>query len=161
VVRAELAAARAAFHQLLLDIPDAAWREKALGSAWTVREEMWHIAWGARLLLDLAKNARRGVGFPLAVGFVADRLNLIYTRLRAKGATPRSIAAKYDDCHNKALGMLASVQDEEWGKSVWVLGQQQTVEQLLRAIPHHSEEHADRIRPLAEARRGTTGSSGR
>ncbi len=113
---------------------------------------MWHIAWGTRFLLDLAKNARRGVGFPLAVGFVADRLNLIYTRLRANRATPQSIAAKYDDCHGKVLELLESVREEDWGRSVRVLGQPLTVEQLLRAIPHHFDEHAARIRPVAKAR---------
>ncbi len=146
-IHAELEATRSAFHHLLTVIPDSIWQQKEIHSAWTIKEEMWHIAWGMRFILDLIKNARRGVGLPKPPMFIADRLNVIYSRLRSARATRRSIARRYDTTHAVALSLLEIIRDDEWEISVVVFGQAQTVEELFYGIPQHFEEHAARIRP--------------
>ena len=143
-----LESARADFHHLLASIPPSAWRQRGPGSAWTVKEELWHIAWGAQFMLDLIRNARRGIGLPKPPMPVADRLNATYTRIRAAWATPRSIAAKYDRVHHAALRQLDSVGEDEWERTVSIFGQQQTLGDLFHGIAHHMDEHAARIRPL-------------
>jgi hypothetical protein len=144
----ELESTRADFRHLLASIPPSVWHQRGPGSAWTVREELWHIAWGNRFMLDLIKNARRGIGLPKPPMVVADRLNALYTRLRTARATPSSIAARYDRVHHAALRQLDAIRDDEWERSVLVFGHRQTVAELFHGITHHFEEHANRIRPL-------------
>jgi len=143
-----LESARADFHHLLASIPPSAWRQRGPGSAWTVKEELWHIAWGAQFMLDLIRNARRGIGLPKPPMPVADWLNATYTRIRASWATPRSIAAKYDRVHQAALRELDSMREDEWERTVSIFGQQQTLSGLFEGLSHHTHEHAARIRPL-------------
>lgn len=147
-LQAELETTRAAFHRLLAEIPPSAWQQKGVGSAWTVREEMWHICWGMRFMLDLIKNAHRGIGLPRPPMLFADRLNVLYTRLRARSATRRSIADRYDKTHQAVLDTLSSLRAEEWEILVRVFGQEQTIAYLFHGISHHFHEHAARIRPL-------------
>ena len=63
-IHAELEATRSEFHDLLTVIPDSIWQGKGIHSAWTIKEEMWHTAWGMGFILDLIRNARRGIGLP-------------------------------------------------------------------------------------------------
>ena len=144
----DLESTRADFHQLLASVPPAAWQRYGPGSAWTVKEELWHIAWGAQFMLDLIKNARRGIGLPKPPMILADWLNALYTRLRAAFATRQSIAAKYDHVHTAVLRELDSVHDDEWDRAVSIFGKTQTVGDLFYGLAHHFEEHAARIRPV-------------
>ena len=152
VLREELETARRAFHELLEAIPAEVWNVQAANSAWTVRQEMWHIAWGARFMLNLIKNARRGIGLPKPPMRIADRLNALYTRLRSLGATRSSIARRYDKTHRAVLAELDAIQEQDWSRVVSVFGEKQDLLYLLEGIPHHFEEHAARIRPLLAGR---------
>ena len=78
----ELESTRVDFHQLMASIPPTAWRKRGPGSAWTVKEELWHIAWGARFMLDLIKNSRRGIGLPKPPMMVADWLNAYVVKVQ-------------------------------------------------------------------------------
>jgi hypothetical protein len=98
-------------------------------------------------MLDLIKNARRGIGLPEPPMTLADRLNALYTRVRATFATRQSIGAKYDRVHTAVMRELDSVQDDEWKRTVSIFGKGQTVGDLFHGISHHFEEHAARIRP--------------
>ncbi len=147
VVRAELEAAREAFHALLRAIPDEVWRHKAANSAWTVKEELWHITWGAQFMLQLIRNGRRGLGLPKPPALLADRLNALYSKIRSAFATRESIGRRYDRTHAAVLRELSTMHDDEWDKAVRVFGEQQTIDYLFRGLPHHLEEHAARIRP--------------
>jgi hypothetical protein len=145
---AELEATRSAFHLLLGSVVDSVWDEQALGSAWTVREEMWHIAWGMQFMSDLIRNARRRIGLPRPPMRMADLINALYARVRGGRATPESIARRYDRIHAAVLGLLSEIQEDEWDKSVRVFGETQTIRELFQGISHHFDEHARRIRPL-------------
>ncbi len=151
-IRADLKATRLAFHKLAREIPESVWGEKGIDSAWTVKEEMWHIAWGMRFILDLIKNSRHGIGLPNPPMFIADRLNAVYSWLRAIFATPHSILRRFDTTHAAVLKVLETVHENEWETSVKIFGKAQTVEALFYGIPHHFEEHAARIRPLLTER---------
>lgn len=108
---------------------------------------MWHVAWGMSFLIGLIKNARRGIGIPKHPMFIADRLNVIYSRVGSARATRRSIARRYDTTHAVALSLLEITRDDGWEIGVMIFGQARTVEELFYGIPHHFEEHAARIRP--------------
>lgn len=150
-LRVELAQARADFHHLLMAIPEHAWNEKAIGSAWRVREEMWHITWGMAFMLTLIRNARRRIGLPKPPMMIADRLNVLYSRLRAARATRRSIARRYDRTHAAVLATLDTIRDDELEFSVTVFSEAHTIAELFAGIRHHLEEHAARVRPRLES----------
>lgn len=145
---AQLEGTRTAFHQLLRSAVRSVWEEQAVGSAWIVREEMWHIAWGVQFMADLIRNARRGVGLPRPPKRLADQANVLYTRFRARRATAESIARRYDRTHEAVLGLLSRIQDDEWDKSVQIFGEVQSIRALFEGICHHFDEHSRRIRPL-------------
>jgi hypothetical protein len=147
----ELESTRAEFHQLLESVPPYAWRRHGPGSAWTVKEELWHIAWGAHFMLDLIKNARRGIGLPKPPMVIADWLNALYTKSRAALVPRGAIGPKYDRVHAAILEELNSIREDEWERSVSIFGKEQTISELFHGISHHFEEHAARIRPALAA----------
>jgi hypothetical protein len=157
----ELESTRAKFHQLIASVPPTAWRRHGPGSAWTVKEELWHIAWGAHFMLDLIKNARRGIGLPKPPMTLADPLNALYTKFRAALVPRDSIGPKYDRVHAAILKELGSIREDEWERSVSVFGERQTIAELFHGISLHFEEHAARIRPALDVsrRRGRQGGS--
>jgi hypothetical protein len=145
---AELEATRSAFHLLLDSVAGSVWETQAVGSAWTVREEMWHIAWGMQFMADLIRNARRRIGLPRPPMRIADLINTLYARFRAGRATPESVAHRYDRTHRAVLELLAEIREGEWEQSVPVFGKIQTIHELFQGMSHHFDEHATRIRPL-------------
>jgi hypothetical protein len=147
---AELEATRSAFHLLLGSAADSVWESRAIESAWTVREEMWHMAWGMQFMADLIRNARRRIGLPRPPMPIAHLANAQYARLRAGRATPETVAHRYDRTHRAVLELLAEIQDHEWDKSVRIFGKVQTVRELFEGISHHFDEHARRVRPLLD-----------
>jgi hypothetical protein len=154
----ELESTRVEFHQLMASVPPSAWRRHGPGSAWTVKEELWHIAWGAHFMLDLIKNARRGIGLPKPPMVIADALNAVYTKFRAAFVSREAIGPKYDRVHTKVMAELDSIREDEWGRSVSIFGKEQTISELFRGISHHFEEHAARIRPVLDVRARGSGS---
>jgi hypothetical protein len=153
----DLESTRAEFHQLMASVPPSVRRRHGPGSAWTVKEELWHIAWGADFMLDLIKNARRGIGLPKPPMSVADALNALYTKFRAALVTRESIGPKYDRVHAAILKELDSIREDEWGRSVSIFGKEQTITELFHGISHHFEEHAARIRPALNPEAGGEG----
>jgi hypothetical protein len=145
---AELEHARTDFHLLLSTIPEDAWNEKGVDSEWRVREEMWHITWGMAFMLDLIRNARRRIGLPKPPMCIADRMNVLYSRLRATHATRHSIASRYDRIHAAVLATLDTIGDDEWEIRVRVFGEEYSIAELFSGIAHHLDEHTARIRPL-------------
>ncbi len=146
-VREELQVAQRAYYTLLAAVPETTWRVRARGSAWTIKEELWHIAWGMRFMLSLIRNARRGVGFPKLPSWILDPLNATYSRIRALRATPDSLARQYDAGHRAAMRLLEQIQEHEWKEQVNLFGEEHSLEYLFLGIAHHLEEHASRIRP--------------
>jgi hypothetical protein len=141
-------ATRAAFVDLLTAIPAAVWDARAIGSAWTVRQEMWHIAWGLGFLVGAIRNARKGRGIPPLPMQLVDPLNALYARLAARASTPESILKRYNANHQAALAQLDAMTDSSWHSRVRVLGKTQDLQDLMHSPAHHFEEHSARIRPL-------------
>jgi hypothetical protein len=88
---------------------------------------------------------------------IADRLNALYTRLRAALISRSRISARYDNVHRAVLDELDSIRDDEWERSVSIFGKRQTILELFLGIAHHFEEHAARIRPVINTEMATRG----
>lgn len=138
---------RISFADLVTSVPEAGWNSKPANSAWTRKEELWHIAWGTRFIIRLIKNARFGVGFPVLPAVLFDTFNVLYTRVRACGASRESIVNKYNDALDEAIAKLNTCTDTQLEKTVRVLGENQSVASLFQGIVHHLEEHRARIQP--------------
>ena len=148
-LRAELETTRAAFHELLNSLSPADLRRRSGNAAWTVGQLIYHLAWAAGFVPSGVQSARKGRGFnPPA--FLADRVNVIATRLGARRATKSSIAAKYDAAHAKILAALGSVGDGDWQRGVKTFGEYLTVGDVFHSVARHFEENAADIRHALE-----------
>ncbi len=143
-LRAELEATRAAYHDLLKSLSAEDWKKKTGNAAWTVRQLMWHVAWGAGYLpraVDNCRTGRRGRLPPLF-----NQLNILMTRLGSARATPESLARKFDESHEAVVAALNGVRDDEWQKGTQNYLGYTTVEDCFRNVIAHFREHAADIR---------------
>ena len=144
-VRAELEATRTAFHDLLKSLSPEDWKRKSGNSAWTVGQLMWHIPWATGYLPRVVAACRKGKGFnPPA--WLMDPVNVLVTRLGSRGATPESVAAKYDATHATLIACLEGVKDSEWQLSVRSFGDRYTIESAFHGVAEHFREHEADIR---------------
>ena len=154
-IRAELAATRLAFHNLLDQIPDDAWEAPTDNPHWNVRELLFHVILAPELMLQDVKLIRRGMRFVPPGLF--DIVNLYYTRWRARGATRQSIAQRYDLAHQNVLALLdrLSPADLQLAAAYPALnrhmpGGRTTIADLYRYVTLHFAEHAvDVLRGVA------------
>jgi DinB superfamily len=144
-IRAELEATRTAFHQLLDSLSDADWKRRSRNPAWSVRQIMYHIAWVAALAPGGVESAKKGKGFN-PPSFLVNPLNVLATRVGARGKTRAGIGRKYDEAHAKMLASLDAVHDDDWQKGVTNFGEYATVEQTFRSVKAHFDEHAAEVR---------------
>ena len=154
-LRAELAATRAAFHELLAGLADADWRRRTANPAWTVGHLLHHLTWSLEMLPREVASARRGQGmynFPPAV---RDRLSATITRLGASRQSLRSVARRYDDAYAAALRALETVRDDEWGRGAPFWGEGFIdIAGLFRAQALHLAEHGADILAATQGRGG-------
>lgn len=151
-LRDELDRTRAAYHDLLADIPADAWERPSPNPAWNIREMMTHITFALEMLpLDI-KFIRRGWQMmPPAALF--NRLNVPYTRWVARGQTRASLAEKYDRAHTAASALLDTIQDHEWELAVPypninenLPGGNMSIANVFHYLTVHFQEHAADIR---------------
>lgn len=153
-IRQTLEITRSDFHTLLEAVPDKVMDRRGAGSAWTARQELWHITWGARFMLDLVRGGKRGLGLPRLPMRLVDPLNALYTRLRSRLATRHSLAKRYDSVHAAAIQQLGNASEDDLKRQITVFGEPYTTADLLLGVGHHFEEHAVRIRPLLDQSAG-------
>lgn len=161
-LRRELEATRLAYHELLADIPEAAWDRPTANPAWTVRQMMFHMTLALRFLpADIA--LMRGGRVPPIPTWLFNRANEWFTRLAAKRQTRASLAAEYDKRHESIMALLQTIEPHEWTVAVQYpdinrnLQGMRTIADMFRYITVHFNEHAADVRPaLAQARSAET-----
>ena len=151
-IRAELAATRAAFLDLLAGLSDADWRRATSNPAWDVRDLLHHLVWSLEQLPREVESARRGKGMFNLPPSLRNPLSAAYTRLGARRQSRATIARRYDDAYAAALRTLDQVGDDEWrrGAPFWGEGFID-IEGLFRAQAHHLVEHRNDIAAALEA----------
>ncbi|HEV8573350.1 MAG TPA: DinB family protein [Dehalococcoidia bacterium] len=139
-IRADLESTRSQYHELLSSLSDEDWNKKSANPSWNVRQLMWHLAWAGGFTPQGVESCRKGKGFN-PPNWIADRVNTLWTRTGARGATRQSVGEKYDAEHEKVLASLDTVRDDEWQKSARVFGRDLTIEKTFRDMMEHFKEH--------------------
>ena len=143
-IRAQLEATRARFHELFGSLTEADWQRRPAGG-WAVRAEMWHIAWAPGFLAGAIERLARGKGYNRPARYFHWKNNL-RTRWHGRRATPQSIAADYEDGHQKLLTRLERMSAADWGRGAKRLGAYRTPEAMFQAVSRHFETHAAALR---------------
>jgi hypothetical protein len=147
-IRKEIEDIRTAYHELLTSLSDEDWKKKSANQAWSVGQLMWHLGRGMEFFSQNVGYCRKGKA-PNPPAFLIDAGNMLLTRFGSRGATPQSVAEKYDTAHAALLACLDSVQDDEWQKGVKAFGNSFTIESTFRTVKGHFEEHqADILKGL-------------
>jgi hypothetical protein len=147
-IKQELEATKAGYHQLLDSLTADDFKKKSGNLTWSNGQLMWHLAWGTEFVPDGVKRCRTGKNIPLPRS-VFNMLNPWMTRWGSRGATPESVAKKFDAAMDDVLATLATVQDNEWTMGATLAGNDQTVEGVLHQPAEHFAEHkADILKGL-------------
>jgi hypothetical protein len=148
-LRAELDATRTAFHALLATLSDADLARPGSETDWTVKEELWHVAYAVGFMRGGITRALRGAGRiapPIPPG-VRDWISLRLVRYQARRASRQDLARFYDRQHARLLATLAQTQPADWTRRVQLLGEEpRPLEALFRRPITHFAEHAAQIR---------------
>jgi len=144
-IRSQFEATRTAFHGLLESLSADDWKGKSGNEGWTVGQLMWHIAWGAGYFPQGVEACRKGKA-PNPPTWLMNPANLLVTRLGSRGATPTSVAEKYDRAHAAILECLDGVGDDEWQLGVKAFGRYTTIEGTFERFSEHYLEHETEIR---------------
>jgi uncharacterized damage-inducible protein DinB len=156
-LRREIEAARAAFHRLLDEVPDAALTEPSDNPAWTVREVLFHMSMAPRLMVSDVALIMRGPWLvrllPRLIPRAAfDWWNKMYTRQRGRRMSRNALAAEYDRATATILRTLARVDEADLSRSAgypgWdpLLAGEVTLARLFHYVQAHFETHAAQIR---------------
>ena len=150
-IRQELEATRAAYHQLLLEIPDDAWELPTSNPKWNVRQVAYHIIIAVRFLPQDLKMLRHGrMVTPPEKLF--NTLNDWYTRWSARNHNRRMLAAAYDKEHARILKILDTIREDEWQISAIYpdinenLSGKQSIADMFHYLTVHYWEHQAEIR---------------
>lgn len=146
-IRREWHEMREAFHELLDEVPEEAWRRKGKGTAWTVKALFGHLMHEMEIVPEMVEHAVKGEDFLDMPSFIGPAVNYLFMRWTTRNETPASVAEKYDVYFEEALAVLDRVQEDEWDKGAEFFGEGRwTVEFIFHNVPHHFEEHAAQIR---------------
>jgi uncharacterized protein (TIGR03083 family) len=139
-LRSELEATRSQYHELLNSLSNEDWNKKSGNPAWNVRQLMWHLARGTEFVSETVGQCRQGKA-PNPPAFLIDTGNSLLTRWGSRGATPESVATKYEAGHAALVAVLDTVQNDEWQKGVTAYGRPFTIESSFRTVTEHFQEH--------------------
>ena len=151
-IRAELESTRQAYHALLGTLSEEDWKKPSGNPAWTVGQLMVHMTFAPRMLPADVKLSRRGGWMPNLPAFLFNWSNVLMTRWAARKESVHTVGALYDAAHSNALGVLETIQDEEWslGREYpdWdpLLSGFVTLERLFRYLVIHFEVHEEQVR---------------
>ncbi len=154
---AELAATRAAFHDLLSSLSDADWRRATNNPAWSVGHLLHHFVWSLELLPREVASARRDKGMFNLPPFLRDPLNSAVTRFGARNQSLSTVARRYDAAYTAALRSLDGVRDDEWRRGARFWGEGFIdIEGLFRSHTRHFAEHGQDIAAAVRRTQATT-----
>jgi hypothetical protein len=141
-IRADLKAARTAYHRLMASITDEQWLQKSPSSDWTWREVMQHLAWAVEQLPAEIASARREKGMFNYPGWLANPVSYWTTRWEARNVTRESLLRRYDAAIDATLRALDEVPESDWAKSAPFYGHgMYTVAALFHTPAEHLAEH--------------------
>jgi hypothetical protein len=146
-LRADLEETRAAYHELLASLSEDDWRRKSGNPDLTVKELMWHMAWGLGWLARGVDAVNTGRGFN-PPSFLLEPARRIAMHLVARQATPERAAQRYDEGHHSLLAKLEAMRDEQWERSVKQFGEVRDAIWYFREPVEHFEEHAADVRAV-------------
>ncbi|MEZ4709347.1 MAG: DinB family protein [Caldilineaceae bacterium] len=157
-LRQEIESTQAAFHRLLDSLPEEALSLPSDNPAWTIRQVLYHIAIIPRYMIVEVVMIRRQVWLyqllpRLIPKGLFDWLNVRITRLGARKSR-RQLAEVYDRSCRASLQALDSVDDADFGKSLFyplwdpLLAGHVTVEFLFGYIKRHFDSHAAQIESI-------------
>lgn len=150
-IRAELEARKSAYKTLLSSLSEEDWTAKSANPAWKVGQLTWHLGNGMEFFSQAVAYCRRGKA-PNPPMWLVNPVNVLITRIGSRGATPQSVAEKYDTVHAALIACLDGVKDDEWQKSVTAYGTHFTIESTFSSVGEHFEEHeADILKGLGRA----------
>jgi len=148
-IRADLEAARTAYHRLLDSLSDADLRRPCVISKWTIKQVLCHMA----LLIEQAvpmmiKQARKGKPMPRLLDTrFGHWMNYQMAVRAARKATRASVAQRYDAAHSNLLRLLENVRDGEWDlPTAYPDGRPLTMQTIFHVPSEHFELHAAWIR---------------
>jgi hypothetical protein len=151
-IRTELEATRQAYHALLDSLTEEDWRRPSGNTAWTVGQLMVHMTFAPRMLPADVRMIRGGGWMPRLPAFLFNWSNVLMTRWAARKQSLDTVGAVYDAAHQRALDLLDTIQNDEWGLSreypEWdpMLSGTVTIERLFRYLSDHFEAHAEQVR---------------
>ncbi len=144
-LRAELEAARIAFHALLESHSGDRWRKPSRTTAWSCGEVLEHLTWAVEYLPKEVESARQGRGMfnaPKLLAGLVNTLSYCYVRWMTRSATPASIRQRYDQAIDATLRVLDTIREDEWTKGADFYGEGfHSIEQLFRTPSEHLNAH--------------------
>lgn len=151
-LRAELEGTCMAYHALLDEIPAAAWEQPSGNPAWNMREIAYHMTMAAKNLpLDIKMIRSRRMFTPPA--WLFNRLNIRYTRRKARKQTPAKLHVAYDIAHADLLKLLDNLRDGEFllsgnypNLNAAMPGGKHTIAQMFQYVTLHFWEHEVDVR---------------
>ncbi len=145
-IRAELAATRITFTNLVESLSAEDWDRPTSNPSWTVGNLLHHIVSSLELVPLEVEHARQGKGLYNLPRFVRDPLSAWLTRWETRHESLGTVAARYEKAYEAALGTLDQVREDEWrlGAEFWGEGFLD-IEGLLRSQARHFAEHSSDI----------------
>ena len=139
---------RAELHGLIDGLGAAEFERKVPGSAWNARQLAWHIGFSPRFFTRSIGSVRQGKnsGPPAWLFSLLEPVGALVPKMQARGATPQSVGAMFDEGTAEVLELLDGIREEEWERSALVLGQPATLEGVFREFAGHAEEHLAELR---------------
>jgi hypothetical protein len=151
-IRAELEDTRQAYHALLNSLTEEDWDKTSGNPAWTVGQLMVHMTFAPRMLPADVSLIRGGGWMPKLPALLFNWSNVWMTRWAARKESLRTVGALYCAAHRRALDLLDTIQEDEWGLSReypdWdpMLSGTVTIERLFHYLAEHFEVHAEQVR---------------
>jgi surface antigen len=146
-LRADLDAARSLFLDTLALVGDDHWRDRSVGSRWRLGEVLAHMASYLDAVIPMAlANARKGKNMPSMPAFLMNQMNYLLGKQAARGQNCRSLAARYEAAHARALALLGEIRNDEWHLETGLPIGRVIVEQIFRHHHAHCRLHGDEIR---------------
>ncbi len=155
-LHADLDTTRTAFHALVSSLSDADLDRPSGETDWTIKEELWHVAYAVGFIRGGILRAQQGKkrGAPPIPIWLRDWISLRLVRWQARRATRHDLTRYYDRQHAALLHTLAGVSAADWARRVKLFGEEErTLDGLFHRPVTHFREHAASIRQTVKRKK--------